>query len=194
MPTLVAVDVSVTDDRISLVFSHRAVAQAYAKHLALEDRRPPSLQPAPSYQRNARLNAAAKEVTLSLPSFVNWFITCRLPDDEDSITFTFADADDAAARRWADSMVLFESVVPAVGDDNDAPKQLHVRRLWNKSALLKRLEDVRRATPRRGPTPAPALQGPPTGAAPAPLPNGSVPHTSVPRTAAARQAQHMWWS
>ncbi|KAK5656988.1 hypothetical protein OQA88_3511 [Cercophora sp. LCS_1] len=173
MPTLVAVDVSVTDDRISLVFSHRAIAQAYAKHMEYEDRRPQQAQPAPSYRRNAHFNPSTKEVTLALPSFINWFITCRLPDDEDSITFTFMDNDEASATRWADSMVLFERVLTPVYDES--VKQLHVRRLWNKSHLLKRLEDLRKtASPRRGPTPVSAAV------------NGQ-------RPAGPRQAQNMWW-
>jgi len=155
MPTLVAVDVSVTDDRISLVFSHRAVAQAFAKHLESEDRRQSPSQPMANYRRSPRFNPATKEVTVALPSFINWFITCRLPDDEDSITFTFMDGDEALAARWAESMVLFEKVSAPIYDEN--LKQLHVRRLWNRSQLLERLEGVRRTTmsPRRGPTPAP---------------------------------------
>jgi len=175
MPTLAAVDVSVTDDRISLVFSHRAIAQAYAKHLESEDRRssfassshqqqqsPPTI---PNYRRSPRFNPAAKEVSVALPSFITWFITCRLPDDEDSITFTFDDADEQFASRWAESMLLFERVTAPVYDEN--LKQLHVRRLWNASQLQKRLEDLRRpsssssGSPRRGPTPGP--QGPRQG-------------------------------
>ncbi|KAK0631357.1 hypothetical protein B0T14DRAFT_501563 [Immersiella caudata] len=166
MPTLAAVDVSVTDDRISLVFSHRAIAQAYVKHLESEDRqRNPSL---PSYRRAPRFNPATKEVTLALPSFITWFITCRLPDDEDSITFTFDDADEQYASRWAESMLLFERVSAPAYDEN--LKQLHVRRLWNASALQKRLEEMRRPSSnsgspmgRRGPTPGP--QGPRQGGA-----------------------------
>jgi hypothetical protein len=100
------------------------------------------------------------------------FITCRLPDDEDSVTFTFMDEHEAYASRWAEAMLLFEPVVqrpsPAAhprtstpqhhhnpfyrhgaGNDADGPvaKQLHVRRLWNRAHLLKRLEELRRATP-----------------------------------------------
>ncbi|KAK4446363.1 hypothetical protein QBC34DRAFT_486807 [Podospora aff. communis PSN243] len=158
MPTLAAVDVSVTDDRISLVFSHRAIAQAYAKHLESEDRRSTSL---PNYRRAPRFNPATKEVSLALPSFITWFITCRLPDDEDSITFTFDDADEQFASRWADSMLLFERVSAPAYDEN--VKQLHVRRLWNASQLQKRLDDMRRPASshsgspmgRRGPTPGP---------------------------------------
>jgi hypothetical protein len=159
MVNLVAVDVSVTDDRIHLVFSHRAVAQAYAKHLQLTDRR--SQGSLPGYRRDVHFNVLTNEVTLVLPSFISWFITCRQPDDEDSTTFTFSDADEAYAQRWADSMVLFEAVARAVHDD-DSLQQLHVRRLWNKSVLLRQLEDLhRRASPKaRGPTPGLPLRAP----------------------------------
>lgn len=159
MVNLVAVDVSVTDDRIHLVFSHRAVAQAYAKHLQLTDRR--SQDAIPGYRRDVHLNVLTNEVTLVLPSFISWFITCRQPDDEDSTTFTFSDTDASYAQRWADSMVLFEAVARAVHDD-DSLQQLHVRRLWNKSALLRQLEDLhRRASPKaRGPTPGLPLRAP----------------------------------
>lgn len=94
------------------------------------------------------------------------FITCRLPDDEDAVTFTFMDADEGLARRWAESMVLFELIPPSsppapahlndiingssspspMGDDGGI-KQLQVRRLWNKDRLLKRLEELRRRVP-----------------------------------------------
>ncbi|KAK0745597.1 hypothetical protein B0T18DRAFT_409797 [Schizothecium vesticola] len=159
MVNLVAVDVSVTDDRIHLVFSHRAVAQAYAKHLQLTDRR--AQDGIPGYRRDVHLNVLTNEVTLALPSFISWFITCRQPDDEDSTTFTFSDADAAYAQRWADSMVLFEAVTRAVHDD-DSLQQLHVRRLWNKSGLLRQLEDLHcRASPKaRGPTPGLPLRAP----------------------------------
>lgn len=159
MVNLVAVDVSVTDDRIHLVFSHRAVAQAYAKHLQLTDRR--TQDAIPGYRRDVHFNVLTNEVTLVLPSFISWFITCRQPDDEDSTTFTFSDADASYAQRWADSMVLFEAVARAVHDD-DSMQQLHVRRLWNKSALLRQLEDLhRRASPKaRGPTPGLPLRAP----------------------------------
>ncbi|KAK0731969.1 hypothetical protein B0H67DRAFT_631821 [Lasiosphaeris hirsuta] len=140
MPTLVAVDVSVSDDRIRLVFSHRAIAQAYAKYLEAEDRRP---SPAvPGYRRAAHYNPSTKEITVALPKFLTWFITCRLPDDEDSVTFTFMDADEQYAGRWADSMLLFEPVPGPTYDES--VKQLHVRRLWNKAHLQKRLDELRR--------------------------------------------------
>ncbi|KAK3329212.1 hypothetical protein B0H66DRAFT_634426 [Apodospora peruviana] len=115
MPKLVSVDVSVSDDRISLVFSHRAVAAAYAAYLNSQDHAP---QPVAGYRRNAKLHAVNKQVTLALPSFITWFITCRLPDDEDSVTFTFMDPDEEYARWWADSMILFERVPD---DDNLLP-------------------------------------------------------------------------
>ncbi|GAB1309906.1 hypothetical protein MFIFM68171_00116 [Madurella fahalii] len=151
MPNLVAIDVSVTDNRISLVFSHRAVAAAYAAYLRAQDLRPPQLQAIPGYQRSPQLHTTTKEVSLFLPDFITWFITCRLPDDEDSVTFTFMDCDEECASRWAESMVLFE---PVPGHDDEGVKQLHVRRLWNKSYLLKRLDDLRRASPARGASPA----------------------------------------
>lgn len=159
MPTLVAVDVSVAGDRIRLVFSHRAVAQAYAKYLQAEDGRSRASEVSaacgwptaiPGYRRDARYDPATKEITLALPPFITWFITCRMPDDEDCVTFTFDDADAEVARRWAESMVLFERVAAAPfyhdGDDDDdnddgSFAQLHVRRLWNKVQLLQRLED-----------------------------------------------------
>lgn len=170
MPTLVAVDVSVIDDRISLVFSHRDVAQAYAKYLKSEDARSSYASTSSSgntyhtltsilggYRRDPRLNLTSKQVTLALPSFITWFITCRLPDDEDSVTFTFMDQDERHARAWADSMVLFEPVPPShssnYSDDgaSDAGvvKQLHVRRLWNRAKLLKGLDEMRRTAPHR---------------------------------------------
>ncbi|KAK3341890.1 hypothetical protein B0T25DRAFT_559538 [Lasiosphaeria hispida] len=154
MPTLVAVDVSVSDDHIRLVFSHRAIAQAYAKYLEAEDRRPPQSQPIPGYRRNAHYNPSSKEITVALPKFLTWFITCRLPDDEDSVTFTFMDADEQYASRWADSMLLFEAVPGPTYDES--VKQLHVRRLWNKAHLQKRLDELaRKPSPnnKRGPSP-----------------------------------------
>lgn len=64
------------------------------------------------------------------------------------------------AMRWADTMLLFEPVHPEHGDEDEDdyyddgrgyrqrnPKQLHVRRLWNRAYLLKRLEELRRRTP-----------------------------------------------
>ncbi|KAK4135893.1 hypothetical protein BT67DRAFT_346920, partial [Trichocladium antarcticum] len=165
MPNLVAIDVSVTDSRISLVFSHRAVAAAYAAYLRAQDLRPAPHQTVPGYQRAPQLHTTRKEVSLSLPDFITWFITCRLPDDEDSVTFTFMDDAEAHAQRWADSMVLFERVpAPSPSGGNgrsrghghgrldgggggrrgrrgSGVKQMHVRRLWNKERLLKRLEE-----------------------------------------------------
>ncbi|KAJ4287893.1 hypothetical protein N0V88_007513 [Collariella sp. IMI 366227] len=130
MPNLVAIDVSVTDDRIRLTCA------------------PPHHQPIPGYQRAPQLHTTTKEVSLSLPEFITWFITCR-PDDEDSVTFTFVDEHAEHASRWAESMVLFE---PVPGHDDDSHhssssyfvKQMHVRRLWNRGHLLKRLEELRR--------------------------------------------------
>lgn len=81
------------------------------------------------------------------------FITCRLPDDEDSVTLTFMDADARRAARWAAEMVLFEPVAGAVtgttatalhNGDEPAAKQLQMRRLWNRTYLLTRLEELRR--------------------------------------------------
>ena len=171
MPNLVAVDVSVTDDRISLVFSHRAVAAAYAAYLKSEDARPLVTQSTPGYRRSPHFNAAGKEVTLTLPNFITWFITCRLPDDEDSVTFTYGDMDEDYADRWAESMILFERVPGPVYDD-DSSKQMHVRRLRNKAVLLKRLEDYRRA-PRAG------INTPYPRAGPAPLMYPAVPTTQA---------------
>ncbi|KAK4234983.1 hypothetical protein C8A03DRAFT_18213 [Achaetomium macrosporum] len=150
MPNLVAIDVSVTDNRIRLVFSDRAVAAAYAAYLRAQDLRPPQYQAIPGYERAPQLHTTTKEVSLSLPDFITWFITCRLPDDEDSVTFTFMDADEDYAAHWAESMVLFEQVPPATASGHhnrqhhDDVKQLHVRRLWNRAHLLKRLEELRR--------------------------------------------------
>lgn len=150
MPNLVSIDVSVTDSRVSLVFSHRAVAQAYANYLRAQDSgRGPSGSPFSSpggYHRAPHFSPSSKEVTLSLPHFITWFITCRLPDDEDSVTFTFMDVDEMAANKWADSMVLFERVPVRKGEEHydDGVKELHVRRLWNKDALLKKLEELTR--------------------------------------------------
>ncbi|AEO59565.1 hypothetical protein MYCTH_2025813, partial [Thermothelomyces thermophilus ATCC 42464] len=168
MPNLVAIDVSVTDNRIRLVFSDRAVAAAYAAYLRAQDLRPPQYQTIPGYQRSPQLHTTTKEVSLSLPAFITWFITCRLPDDEDAVTFTFMPEHARYATRWAETMLLFEPVRPdheedededdyyddAKGNDRDyqygaparqrSPKQLHVRRLWNRAYLLKRLEELRR--------------------------------------------------
>ncbi|KAK3392771.1 hypothetical protein B0H63DRAFT_1466 [Podospora didyma] len=141
MPNLVAIDVSVTDDRISLVFSHRAVAAAYFKYLEVEDARPAQQQPIPGYYRAAQLHAHSNEVTVALPNCITWFITCRLPDDEDSVTFTYMDADEAAATRWADNMLIFDKV-PSVSSSQDQNKQVHVRRLWSKTKMLKKLDDL----------------------------------------------------
>ncbi|KAL2145781.1 hypothetical protein VTI28DRAFT_6280 [Corynascus sepedonium] len=165
MPNLVAIDVSVTDDRIRLVFSDRAVAAAYAAYLRAQDLRPPQYQAIPGYQRSPQLHTTTREVSLSLPAFITWFITCRLPDDEDAVTFTFMPEHARHAARWAETMFLFEPV-HATGDDHDhdyydndsgydagpgsggtGPKQLQVRRLWNRAYLLKRLEELRRRTP-----------------------------------------------
>ncbi|KAM7194669.1 hypothetical protein V8F20_007861, partial [Naviculisporaceae sp. PSN 640] len=152
MPKLVSVDVSVTDDRISLTFSHRAVATAYAAYLNSEDNRPEHAQPIPGYRRHAKLHPREKQVTFALPSFITWFITCRLPDDEDAVTFTFMDSHDEYAQLWAESMILFERV-PGSGGDADAEgdrhgdgtvKQLHVRRLWNRFGLVERLDGLRK--------------------------------------------------
>ena len=75
------------------------------------------------------------------------FITCRLPDDEDAVTFTFMDAHAGHAARWADAMLLFEHVQPSSPTADGSVKELHVRRLWNRAHLLKRLEELRRRTP-----------------------------------------------
>lgn len=79
MPTLVAVDVSVTDNRLCLVFSHRAVAAAYAAYLRAQDLRPPPPQQKQQHQtivhgyaRAPRLHAEAKEVSVALPGFITW--------------------------------------------------------------------------------------------------------------------------
>ncbi|KAL2159362.1 hypothetical protein VTH06DRAFT_2365 [Thermothelomyces fergusii] len=173
MPNLVSIDVSVTDDRIRLVFSDRAVAAAYAAYLRAQDVRPPQYQTLPGYQRTPQLHTTSREVSLSLPSFITWFITCRLPDDEDAVTFTYMPEHARQATRWAETMLLFEPVRPDEDDDDEEdeddyyyyygdargsargyqyrqhsnPKQLHVRRLWNRAYLLKRLEELRRRTP-----------------------------------------------
>ena len=90
------------------------------------------------------------------------FITCRLPDDEDAVTFTFMDEHAAHAARWADAMLLFEPASwPSQqhqqqhqqhhhqhhDHDGSGGKQLQVRRLWNRARLLKRLDELRRQTP-----------------------------------------------
>ncbi|KAL1839243.1 hypothetical protein VTJ49DRAFT_1721 [Mycothermus thermophilus] len=201
MPNLVAVDVSVTDRRLRLVFSDRAVAAAYAAYLRAQDLRPYQLQPVPGYRAVPQFHPVTKAVTLSLPDFITWFITCRLPDDEDAVTFTFSDEHAARAARWADSLLLLEPVPGSTPDEcailsrppsatpaspppttttysrrRSSPptsprprrgtltpsssattavaapptptlriaKQLHVRRLWNRAYLLRRLEDLRR--------------------------------------------------
>ena len=72
MPNLVAIDVSVTDDRIRLSFSDRAVAAAYAAYLRAQDLRPPQHQTIPGYQRAPQLHTTSKEVSLSLPEFITW--------------------------------------------------------------------------------------------------------------------------
>jgi hypothetical protein len=72
MPNLVAIDVSVTDGRIRLAFSDRAVATAYAAYLRAQDLRPPHHQAIPSYVRAPQLHATTKEVSLSLPAFITW--------------------------------------------------------------------------------------------------------------------------
>ncbi len=79
MPNLVAIDVSVTDNRISLVFSHRAVAAAYAAYLRAQDLRPPPYQTIPGYQRAPQLHTTTKEVSLSLPDFITWYVHPPLP-------------------------------------------------------------------------------------------------------------------
>ncbi|KAK0657924.1 hypothetical protein B0T16DRAFT_425958 [Cercophora newfieldiana] len=164
MPTLTAIDTSVTDSRITLTFSHRATAQLYAKHLESEDRRNPSSFPG-SYRRAPRFNPKSKEVSVALPPFITWFITCRLPDDEDSITFTFDDADEGNALRWAEGMVVFERVpAPAANSghgagyddhDHDGLKQLHVRRLWNAERLQKSKSSTSRTTTKSPRSPPP---------------------------------------
>ncbi|EAA36328.3 hypothetical protein GE21DRAFT_2414 [Neurospora crassa] len=151
MPTLAAIDVSVSDDRISLVFSHRALAAAYAAYLEAEDSRPPYAQAVPGYRRHAMFHAASKEVTLAMPSFLTWFITMRQPDDEDSVTFTFSDEDEEQARAWAESVVLFEPPVPpgtVYDSEEDGVRQLHVKRLWNRGKLLQRLEELKKVRSR----------------------------------------------
>lgn len=146
MPSLAAIDVSVLDDQISLVFSHRALAAAYAAYLDAEDSRPPYAQAVPGgYRRNAVYDAASKKVTLDMPNFLTWFITMRQPDDEDSVTFTFSDSDEEQARAWAESVVLFE---PLYDEQEDGVKQLHVKRLWNREKLLQRLEELKKVRSR----------------------------------------------
>jgi hypothetical protein len=88
------------------------------------------------------------------------FITCRLPDDEDAVTFTFMDEHEGHAARWADAMLLFEPAARLSSHhhqhqhqrhdhdhDGSGGKQLQVRRLWNRARLLKRLDELRRQTP-----------------------------------------------
>jgi hypothetical protein len=72
MPNLVAIDVSVTDNRIRLAFSDRAVAAAYAAYLRAQDLRPPQYQTIPGYTRYPQLHTTTKEVSLSLPYFITW--------------------------------------------------------------------------------------------------------------------------
>jgi hypothetical protein len=72
MPNLVAIDVFVTDNRLRLVFSDRAVAAAYAAYLRAEDLRPPQYQAIPGYERSPQLHITTKEVSLSLPDFITW--------------------------------------------------------------------------------------------------------------------------
>jgi hypothetical protein len=72
MPNLVAIDVSVTERRLRLVFSDRAVAEAYASYLRAQDLRPYQLQPVPGYRALPQLSNNAKAVTLSLPDFITW--------------------------------------------------------------------------------------------------------------------------
>ncbi|KAL2270773.1 hypothetical protein VTJ83DRAFT_144 [Remersonia thermophila] len=189
MPNLVAVDVSVTDRRLRLVFSDRAVASAYDAYLRAQDLRPHQLQTIPGYRALPQYNPAARAVTLSLPDFITWFITCRLPDDEDAVTFTFSDEHAVRATRWVDSLLLLEPVPGSAPEECTIPSrpssaspgspppplptataaaasysrrrssppssprarrdtrpvlQLHVRRLWNRAYLLRRLEDLRR--------------------------------------------------
>jgi hypothetical protein len=63
------------------------------------------------------------------------------------------DAHAGHAARWADAMLLFEPVpdsssFSSTDDDGSVTnKELHVRRLWNRAHLLKRLEELRRRTP-----------------------------------------------
>lgn len=63
------------------------------------------------------------------------------------------DEHEAHAARWADAMLLFEPAPRSShrdhGHDHEGSsgKQLHVRRLWNRAHLLKRLEELRRQTP-----------------------------------------------
>lgn len=81
------------------------------------------------------------------------------------MTFTFMDEHAAHAARWADAMLLFEPAPRSPSQqyqqhhqqqhhhhghhdqDGSGGKQLHVRRLWNRAHLLKRLEELRRQTP-----------------------------------------------
>jgi len=78
MPNLVAIDVSVTDGRVRLAFSDRAVATAYAAYLRAQDLRPPHHQAIPGYRRAPHLHSTAKLVTLSLPEFITWYVLCCL--------------------------------------------------------------------------------------------------------------------
>lgn len=152
MPSLAAIDVSVLDGRISLVFSHRALAAAYAAYLDAEDSRPPYAQAVSGgYRRLAVYDASSKEVTLAMPPFLTWFITMRQPDDEDSVTFTFSDSDEEQARAWAESVVLFEPPTPestCYEQEDGGEKQLHVKRLWNREKLLQRLEELKKVRSR----------------------------------------------
>ncbi len=77
MPNLVAIDVSVTDGRVRLAFSDRAVATAYAAYLRAQDLRPPHHQAIPGYRRAPHLHSTAKLVTLSLPEFITWYVLKR---------------------------------------------------------------------------------------------------------------------
>ncbi|EAQ93779.1 hypothetical protein CHGG_02014 [Chaetomium globosum CBS 148.51] len=181
MPNLVAIDVSVTDDRIRLVFSDRAVASAYAAYLRAQDLRPPQYQTIPGYQRSPQLHTTTKEVSLSLPNFITWFITCRLPDDEDAVTFTFMDEHEAHAARWADAMLLFEpaprgpaseSSSTAVGDEDDYYDYDYDDSSSHHSSSHHPFTNNSNSHPLPPPPqqPLPNQQPPPTAASPVPVP------------------------
>jgi hypothetical protein len=125
------------------------------------------------------------------------------------VTFTFMDADQDYAAQWAESMVLFEQVPPtttASGDHHhhhqyyhhhqqhhDDVKQLHVRRLWNRAHLLKRLEELRR----RASTPPTAREKSGHGSPVWGSGGGGRMPVQVPLTVAAagmmQKGGDMWW-
>jgi hypothetical protein len=98
------------------------------------------------------------------------------------------DGDEECASRWAESMVLFERKRVHHDDDHDddTVKELHVRRLWNKSRLLKRLDELRRASPAATRGASPAVPGYGNGV------NGRMP-LPAPIAVSGRQVRGEMW-